>query len=34
MKDGSLAGYTILDGIYERLKNFLDGSHEVDKFFM
>ncbi|EGT4143272.1 TPA: bifunctional aspartate transaminase/aspartate 4-decarboxylase [Clostridium perfringens] len=32
MKDGSLAGYTILDGIYERLKNFLDGSHEVDKF--
>lgn len=32
MQDGNLAGYTTLDGIYERLIDFLDGSHEVDKF--
>lgn len=32
MKDGNLAGYTALDGIYERFIAFLDGSHEADKF--
>ena len=32
MKDGTLAGYTTLDGIYERFIAFLDGSHEADKF--
>ncbi|WP_415345564.1 bifunctional aspartate transaminase/aspartate 4-decarboxylase [Clostridium perfringens] len=30
--EGNLAGYTNLDGIYERLMDFLDGGHEVDKF--
>lgn len=32
INDGNLAGYTTLDGIYERFISFLDGSHEVDKF--
>lgn len=32
IKDGNLAGYTTLDGIYERFIAFLDGSHEADKF--
>lgn len=32
MKDGNLAGYTTLAGIYERFISFLDGSHEIDKF--
>lgn len=32
MNEGNLAGYTTLDGIYERLVAFLDGSHEADKF--
>lgn len=32
MKDGNLAGYIALDGIYERFIAFLDGSHEADKF--
>ena len=30
--EGNLAGYTNLDGIYERFMDFLDGGHEVDKF--
>ena len=30
--EGNLAGYTNLDGIYERLMDFLNGGHEVDKF--
>lgn len=30
--EGNLAGYTNLYGIYERLMDFLDGGHEVDKF--